>query len=63
MNPTRDTERQTESERIQKDTAEFLKAGGKILTAGNDQTEYARSGMHAYNNQARRDAARANLGK
>jgi len=46
-------------EQIAQDTKAFLKAGGKIQSLGNGITDYAKSGMHQYNNQARRDAARA----
>lgn len=56
MLPTRDKQLETESERIKRETAEFLKNGGQIRAFDNSQTEYAKSGMHQYNNQTRREA-------
>jgi hypothetical protein len=41
MIPTRDKELETASEQIQRDTAAFLKNGGKIERVGNGITDYA----------------------
>lgn len=59
MLPTRDKELETASEEIARLTAEFLKKGGKVKTFDNSRTEYSKSGMHAYNNKTRREAAKA----
>jgi hypothetical protein len=56
-------ELKTKREEIAAQTAEYLKAGGKIQHAGNEQTDYAKSGMHQYNNQKRCDRARMEDGK
>lgn len=53
----RETKEQKEArEQIKRDTEAFLKAGGKIHRLDNGQTDYAKSGLHAYNNQKRRTA-------
>lgn len=59
MLPTRDKELETASERIKRETEEFLKNGGTVKTFDNSRTDYSKSGMHAYNNQTRRQAAQA----
>lgn len=38
---------------------ELLKNGGKVKTFDNSRTEYSKSGLHIFNNQTRREAAKA----
>lgn len=64
----RDMEQETKElktkkrEEIAAQTAEYLKANGKIQQAGNGPTDYAKSGMHQYTNRKRRDRARLEAG-